>query len=614
LNPFRLISVAAVGGLLLSVASVSLAGETAEDLSQVIVTAQRAEEKLEDSIAAVTLYTREQTRGLQVRSIEELLRAAPGMAVVNSGGPGKLTSFFVRGTESDHLLVLVDGVRIGSATTGAAALQNLPLEQVERIEYVRGPRSGLYGPDAVGGVLQLFTRKGEGFSASLSGGSFDTRQADASWGFGGERAWLNLSGSLQSTDGTNACTGSSSEFAGCFTEEPDKDAYEYGSFALRGGVKLGSATTLEASYWQTDGEVDFDSSWTNHSDVLQRIASATLRQGLGERLALQITAGRAWDESDDFQGGNYMESFDTTRDSASAQLEFTPQGPHSFAFGIDYLDDKVGGTTEYEETSRDNLGLYTRYTGTLAGLGLAALRLEASLRYDDNSQFGDATTGSAGVAWSFSPGFELLAQYGTAFKAPTFNELYYPFFGNPLLEPEHSQSMELGAQGAAAGLHWRATVFETRIRDLVGFDANFMPANIDRTKIRGLEASGNYAVGGWLLDASLTLLDPRNESEGPNEDNLLPRRPRTSGYLDVERRWSSLAFGARVTAEDARWDDAANTRRVDGYATVDLRAEWEFAESWSVQLRVANVLDEDYETVSYFPQPGRAWYLALRLH
>ena len=580
----------------------------AEDLSQVIVTAIRTEQPVDEALASVTVFTRELIEASQARSIEDLLRGVEGITIGNSGGAGKATSFFVRGTESDHLLVLVDGVRIGSATTGAAALQNLPLEQVERIEFVRGPRSSLYGSEAIGGVLQLFTRRGaRAPTVAVGGGSFGTRQIDADFGLGGERAWLNLAGSAQSIDGYDACRGSSTQFAGCFTEEPDADSYDYRSLAASGGLTLGAATALEASWWRTDSDVEFDGSFANRSRIVQQVASLALRQPLGARATLALRAGRARDVSDDFLQDEYTGSFETTRDTVTAQLEFAVADRQRVSAGIDYLDDRVGGTTGYEVTARDNLALYLQYVGSLG-----RLRTEASLRRDENEQFGGATTGGIGLAWPLTPAVELIAQYGTGFKAPSFNELYYPYFGNPALQPERSQSAELAAQGGVHTLRWRVSAFDTRIRDLVGFDASFVPANIDRTRIQGLEARGSIVLGNWTVESAASLLDPENVSAGADQGKRLPRRPDASGHLDVERRAGRYAFGARLVAEGSRYDDSANTRRVPGHATLDLRADAQVAGSWRVQIRAANVLDADYETLEYFPQPGRAFYLTLR--
>jgi vitamin B12 transporter len=277
------------------------------------------------------------------------------------------------------------------------------------------------------------------------------------------------------------------------------------------------------------------------------------------------------------------------------------------SLGVDHGRDEVTGSEDFDVDSRDNTGVFAQYTGH-AG----KLRVEASLRSDDNEQFGTHTTGGVGLAWPLGAGIEVIAQYGTGFKAPTFNELYYPFFGNPLLEPEQSRSTELALQRRVGVLEWRVSAFETRVKDLVGFDSNFMPANIDRARIRGVESRADLRLGGWRSSAALTLLDPVNESAGSSAGNVLPRRVRAGGHVDIERAFTDSTFGARLLAEGARFDNAANTRRVGGHTTVDLRGEYRLNADWRVQARISNLFDRDYETVAFYPQPGRAAYMTLR--
>ena len=586
----------------------------AAELEDVVVTATRTGQTAEEVLAATTVLTRSQIEASQARSIEDLLLGVEGLSITNSGGPGKLSSFFVRGTDSDHLLVLIDGIKVGSATVGTVALQSLPLEQIERIEFVRGPRSSLYGSEAVGGVLQLFTRRGGGAFTpgfSVSGGSYGTVQGSVSLQGGGDRNWFSLQGSAQSIDGFDACSGSSTEFAGCFTEEPDGDASAYASVAVRGGHRFGSdastGTEIEGSFWRADSEVEYDGSFANRSEITQQVAGVSLVHSLRSGGKFTARAGRAWDISDDFVDTTFAGDFETQRDTASVQVDLPLASAQVITFGLDYQNDEVSGSTDYEVSSRNDVGLFGQYVVTTG-----AWRVEGSLRGDDNEQFGEHLTGGLGVGYQISPGWGLVAQYGTGFRAPTFNELYYPFFGNSALEPEESQSAELAARGHTGSMRWRVSLFDNEIDDLIGFDANFAPANIDEARILGVEAGVTMVVHGWTIDAGLTLLDAENRSAGPNEGNQLPRRPETTGRLDVERRFEKFTLGARVAGSGSSYDDAANQRRVPGYAVLDLRAEYQLGSAWRLQARVANLFDSEYETIAFYNQPGRATYLTLR--
>jgi vitamin B12 transporter len=594
----------------LSVFFVSLPVMAADDLHETIITANRTTTALDTTVAATTVITRQQIQAMQARSVEDLLRGVDGLHIGNSGGPGKLTSFFVRGAEPEHLLVLVDGVRIGSATAGTAALQNIPVESIDRIEFVRGPRSSLYGSEAVGGVLQIFTRRGgDGLQpeVSLSGGSFDTRQASASLSGGDEQAWFSVQGSAQSTDGFDSCYGSSTLFAGCFTEEPDRDGYRYRSLGVRAGAKVGRGTQVEANLLRAPSRVEYDGSFTNRSKLLQQVAGVGVTQTFSEGNQLALRAGRSWDRSDDFLGDDFMGDFNTRRDSLGLQWDWQFARGQIVTVGAEYVNDAVSGTTDFDEDERDNKALFLQYVGDHG-----PWRTELSWRGDDNQQFGEHDTMSAALGYAVSEALQFVAQYGTAFRAPSFNELYYPDFSNPLLEPERSRSIELAAKGRMAGARWRVSLFSTRIRDLVGFDDFFLPANVDAARIRGVEASALIPWGAWVIDAGTTLLDAENRSGGAEEGNRLMRRPRFSGHLDLARRVGEFELGARLVAEGARYDNSSNTRRVEGFTTLDLRAEYAFSPEWRVQARAANVLDEDYETVAFYNQPGRAFYLTLR--
>ena len=426
--------------------------------------------------------------------------------------------------------MLIDGIRIGSATAGTVALQNLPLEQIERIEFVRGPRSSLYGSEAVGGVLQLFTRRGGGRlrpEFSVSGGSYGTLQGSAALQGGGERAWFSLQGSAQSVDGFDACRGSSTEFAGCFTEEPDDDASDYASVAVRGGYRFGADPGARKSR-AVSGAPTARSTTTAASPtaVKSRSRSRACRWSTALRSGGKVTAraGRAWDMSDDFVDTTFTGDFETQRDTASLQVDLPVASAQVLTLGVDYQDDEVSGSTDYEVSSRNDVGLFAQYVASC--WPLACGRQPARRRQRAVRRAPDRWAGS-GIP--VSPSWGLVAQYGTAFRAPTFNELYYPFFGNPDLEPEESQSAELAARGHAGSMRWRVSLFDTEISDLIGFDANFAPANIDEARILGMEAGITLDVDGWTIDAGLTLLDPENRSAGPERGKSAPAPARGHG-------------------------------------------------------------------------------------
>ena len=590
----------------------ALAADPATDLDEVLVTATRTPIALRDSLSPAQVIGRAEIERSQATSLQQLLAGRAGINLTNTGGLGKQTSLFLRGAGSNQILVLVDGVRIGSATAGLPALQDLPVEQIERIEIVRGPHSSLYGADAIGGVIQIFTRRDTGGlkpRAMVGIGSNHLREASAGLGLGGERGWFGADVAFLRTDGINACEGTAAGWgAGCFADEPDRDGYRNRSASLRGGGRFGDAWTLEGSALRAEGYNHYDGSWANYSETVQQVYTGKLRYAPSPRMAWQATLGRSRDESDDFGSAGFVGGLQTRRDQAALQGDFLLKPGQQLTAGADWLGDRITGSTAYDVDSRDNTGVFAEYQGRFG-----PQQLQAGLRYDDNEQFGSHTTGNLGWGWHFDGGLLLSARYSTGFRAPSFNDLYYPYYGNPDLQPEESKNINVGLSGEVQAWRWTVDVFENRVDDLISFDSTtFLPGNIDTARLRGGEVTVATQLAGWDLSAQYSHVDPRNRSEGANRGNLLPRRARDTGRIDLDRDFGDFAFGTTLNAAGSRYDDAANLVRVGGYATLDLRFEYALGSDWTVLARVANLFDRDYQLVDWYAQPGREYGLSVR--
>ncbi|RNF82229.1 TonB-dependent vitamin B12 receptor [Montanilutibacter psychrotolerans] len=587
--------------------------DDATALDKVVVTATRTSISANDALAPVEVIDRVEIERSQARSLPDLLRGRAGISQTNQGGAGKLTTMFMRGTESDHVLVLIDGVRVGSPTSGLAAFQDLPIEMIDRVEIVRGPRSSLYGADAIGGVIQVFTRRDQqGYAprVTVGGGSNGLHEYNVGFGGRGKRGWFGADYAFRRTEGIDACRGIGfPTYSGCGTATPEKDldGYINNSLSLRGGIDLNEQLTLEAHALRAEGENDFDGDFTDRSEVVQQVIGGSARWRPNDRVDVRLSAGRNVDASDSFIGDVFTGYFDTDRDSATLQGDFTLARDQVLTVGLDWLRDRVESDTAYVETGRSNRAAFVQYQGTFG-----AHSLQASVRRDDNDQFGGHNTGSAAWGIAFGDGWRVTASYGTAFKAPTFIELYYPFgFGNPDLSPEKSRSAELGLAWQKANHGVALNVFETRVEDLIGTDIAFRAININEARVRGAELTANASFGVWDASASASFADPENRST-PYEGKQLPRRARTSARIDVDRAFGSVRLGVTAAGEGARYDDFANTRRVGGHALLDLRGEIALSSAWTLQARLANVFDRDYETVEYYRQPGREWFLTMR--
>jgi vitamin B12 transporter len=626
---FRILALAIAGTLAAPLAA-HAAADAATDLDEVVVTATRTQVALADSLFPAQVIDHDEILRSQARSLPALLRGRAGIDIGNQGGAGKLSNVFLRGAEADQVLVLVDGVRLGSVTAGLAAFQDIPVDQIDRIEIVRGPRSSLYGSEAIGGVIQIFTRRDEGaFTPRIRVGigSHGLREGSAGIGGGGERGWFGADVAYQRTDGIDACRGTASapgaEFgAGCFVDEPDRDGYRNKSLNVRGGARLTDTLELQGNALRAESSNEFDGSifGGNEAENVQQVLGGKLQWTPSERVAVTAQVGRNDDKSENFFNDPAADrvrvgNFDTHRDTASLQADFGLAEGQLLSAGADWQNDVVDSDTAYDVTERDNTGAFVEYQGRFG-----AHQLQASVRSDDNEQFGQHTTGSLGWGMKVAGDFRVTANYATGFKAPTFNDLYYPFFGKPDLRPEESKGYNVGIAQYAQAYSWTLNAYETRVDDLISYDSSiFLPNNVDEARIRGLELTFDTTLAGWDLSTQLSHTDPRNRtrhnpdgSDNPNRGNLLARRARDTGRIDLDRAFGAFRFGTTLSGAGHRYDDAANNARLGGYATLDLRASYAFNPDWTLEAHVDNVFDRDYETVAWYNQPGREYGLSLR--
>ena len=610
--------------LYLSLVGVVSAGNE-EQRKTVIITATRTAKTVDETLSSVTVISRKDIERRQARSVEDLLRGTQGISITNNGGPGKNTSVFMRGTESDHILVLIDGVRAGSATSGGAAYGNIPIEQIERIEIVRGPRSSLYGSEAIGGVIQIFTRKGgkEGVTPSFSygGGSYGTFNGSAGLSGRSKRGWFNMNISGKNTNGFNSCSGKPyPKGAGCFTNEPDRDGYQNVAGSFRAGYLFKNGLDIETNFMRSSGKVNYDGTYSNKSELVQQVFGGKARYSPFEFWKVTLAGGRSRENSRDFLGQekNFISRFDSRRDTITLQNDFTLNKSHLLTVGADYKNDTVSSSADFEVTSRNNLGAFAQHQATVFKQDL-----ELSIRYDENEQFGGNVTGGAGWGYTVTEWLRFTANVGTAFKAPTFNELYYPGgYSNANLRPEESVSYELGTSGKIKQTNWAFNIYETQIHDLIANDASWVPQNINKVRIRGFEGMISTQIKKWQINTNLTLLDTQNKSSGINRGNILPRRAKESFRFDVNRKFDKfklfgLSFnkytiGTQLLVVGQRYDDLANTRKLDSYVKLDIRGEYTLNQNWRLQGRIENISNERYETASFYNQPGRNFFITLR--
>ncbi|MBL6945603.1 MAG: TonB-dependent receptor [Rhodospirillales bacterium] len=589
-----------------------MAEDTIIQAPDVVVTASRVAQTVDDTLAAVTVITREDIEKRQPRDIQDLFKSVPSVSIVNNGGLGKTTTFALRGTETKHVLILIDGVRVGSATRGLTPLQHIPVEQIERIEIVRGARSHLYGSDAVGGVIQIFTRGGGNKThtyGSFGYGSHNTMDANAGLSGTVDKTGYSLNLGKRRSNGFNSCgNGVDKPASGCRKLEPDDDRYDQTSASghlshdFENGFSLGTRGSFAEAANENDGNT------SNETRSSQRVLGFNVGKDVTDFWDVKLTTARSWDLSDNYLDDTYVSTFDTIRDSATLQNDIVINDEHMLVVGGDYLHDKVKSSTNYAKTTRGNYGIFGQYLGEFGDHSV-----EASLRRDDNEQFGNHLTGGGAWGYSIRRNMELFASYATAFKAPTFNDLYYPTTGSATLKPEESKSYEIGLKGREKIGRWAVYGFLTNVKNQITYMGWNVPyENLDNARMTGFEAEGEVSWKNWDLAGNVSYVDPENRTGGSNRGNDLRRRPRWRGNLSVGHQIDDLHLGGDIHVVGQSYDDAANTRELKQYATLDLKSSYALTPDWDVEFSANNVTDRVYHTASFYNADGRNFFLKLR--
>jgi len=579
---------------------------------EIVITASKIAETVDDTLAPVTIITRKDIEQQQPRDIQDLFRNVPGLSLTNSGGLGKSTAVYMRGTETNHVVVLIDGVRVGSATKGTTAFQHIPVEQIERIEVVRGPRSHLYGSNAIGGVIQIFTRRaGETVRTygSLGYGSHNTIEANGGVSGSLNATRFSVNVGKRSSDGINSCgDGITTAAGGCFDLEPDEDGYKQKSIAGRLSHDFDNGLGLEVHSTLAHNESEFDGTSQNSSNDSQRVLGFKVDKDLTDYWDISVATSRSWDLNDNYNDGVYSTTFDTIRDNASLQNDFMINDTDIITIGADYQFDKIESTTKYDETERYNAGAFGQYIGEFG-----SHNVQFSLRADDNEQFGGHLTGNAAWGYSLNEDMDIVASYGTAYNAPTFNYLYFPGFGSSSLQPEESKSYEVSLRSRHNTGSWSISVFQSYVKDLIAYDSSVSSyANVSKANIPGLEAEANFQFDKLNVAANFSYVNPKNETEGSNEGNQLSRRAKWRSNLNFGYQLDDIHLGADIRYVGKSFENLNNTKIIGDYITLDLRGAYEVMPGWKIELSANNVLDKTYKNSLYYNQDGRNFFLKLR--
>ena len=585
-------------------ATETVAQLSAPQLPETVVTAIRTVQPLTDVLADVTLLDEAQMQRSGAVNIADLLQRQPGLELARNGGPGTATSLFMRGGENRFTAVYIDGVRVDTQSgSGGAPWEAISLGQIERIEIVRGPAAAVYGSDAIAGVIQIFTRKGEGpFTPYVGVGVGNRRTGKLEAGFSG------ASGAIDYSLGVERAV--SRGFNIKADGNPDRDGYRQSAASGRLGWKVNDAHRVDLSGTASDMDAQYDGFAPGNDDhALSRLYtlggtwSAQWTRNYSTRLSVSESRQRY-----ETVPSPYLTK--TTLRNYLLHNEWR-QGGHLVTAALERREDHlVNGPIDQ--------GRHQNAVALGYGYSSGAHTLQANLRHDRDSEFGGQTTGGLAYGYAFAPGWRVTGAVGTAFRVPT---LYQRFsqYGQPGLEPEKSRNVELGLHWAQADSAFGVTVYRNRITNLINFgapgpcsDSFGCYENTGRAVLQGVTVSGAHKLGGVNLSGSFDYQDPRNDLT----DKLLARRAQRTLKLNADTRVTTGALnwtlGAELQGVSHRWDNAANTNRLGGYGLVNLYASTTIAREWTLLARIDNLTDKDYQTARGYDTAGRTFYVGLK--
>ena len=571
------------------------------DKEAIIVTATRTARTTNETLAAVSVITRQDIERQQPQDLYDLLRRYPGIDLSRTGGPGASTNIFMRGTNSDHTLIMIDGVRASSVTTGTFDLSQIPIAHIERIEIVRGPRASLYGSEAIGGIIHIFTRQNKKASVRVNGGSYNTRGIEANWA-GGKKYRLSMTFSGRETDGFSAQNKKG------FSFDPDDDGFKQVAFNIGINTKISKNSSLAIKGWINRSETEFDK---GISDSLNRMLNITYKQKVNLKWSHSLSAGYMSDELD--TESSSPSKITSNRTMFDWQNDITLSNKHLLTVGFSSINDKgknldTGINAVVFDRSIDDQAIFVNLQSSFG-----KTNFQIGSRIDNHSTFGNHGTGHIAVGHFLSGGTRIWFSHGTGFRAPTLNELFHPgfggsFAGNPNLSPETSQTTEIGLHIKPSKYESiKANIFFTRIKDLISYQGtNSQAINIDKASIRGLELTYGITKGLWSSKTDITIQKARNDTD----DSELVRRPDQKISFHLIRK---LKTGGNMSAQVLLSSDRAGlSNRLPGYGVVNLSLNRNISKRFRLEGRLENIFDKEYELAEGFNTSGRSIFIALR--
>jgi len=609
----RVLSLALAAGFAAPQAFAQVA--TVASLGETVVTATRVAQPVSDLLSDVSIVDRATIERSGATGVADVLARLPGVEISRTGGVGNTSSVFIRGADSRFTAVYIDGVRIDSQSTGGASWETIPLSQIDRIEVLRGPAAAVYGSDAIGGVIQFFTKRGEGPARPYVGvgiGSDNLRRAEA-----GVSGSAGVDGAFDYALGV---AHTESKGFNVRTERgynPDRDDYRATSANVRLGLQINPRQRIEATLLASDLNSGYDDfGYTASAPIDDRNKYSLRTAGVNWssqwtdvwRTRVSVTESRS-----DYETQPNFYRTETKLRGYLLQNEFR-LGAHLLTAALERREDALTNPgTEFTPTlardrSQDGLALGYSFVQ-----GPHSVQLHA--RHDDDSEFGGKNTGSVAYGFAFTPQWRATVSAGTAFRAPT---LYQRFseYGVAGLQPEQSRNVELGLKYSEGATSAGVTVYRNRVSNLINFDGASTEcgsgfgcyANTARARYEGVTFSAAHRIGAVSLRASADFQDPRDLET----DKQLARRARRHGMVGADWRIADWTLGAELQTSSRRYDDAANNRVLGGYTLLNLVASTQLTRDISLVARLDNAGDKNYMLARGYATAGRSAYLGLK--
>jgi vitamin B12 transporter len=604
----------------------------AED-DTLIVTATRTAQTADQTLASVSVITKEDIDKYQFKTLVEAIGGLPGVNFTNSGGPGKLTSIFIRGVESNHTQILLNGAKLATNSFGSPQIDHIPLNLIERIELVRGPQSSLYGSGSIGGTIQIFTKRGAGKltpHVSVGFGTHDTKETAFGVSGGDSSTWYSLSGGYVETGGFNLCNDQSicDQFTFDLASRDDNDGYKNSNASLRVGHKLTNNSHMEFFSLYGEGDVSTDG-YINQTDFMQHTYGFNVATDVSDKWSIKSTLSQGRYETDNRNltapYGPVSLINDNQQDNFSVQSDIQIDDNSLMSIGYDYEDVKIDTSNNFTINKRHSNAVFLQL---LSSYGSS--NHQVTLRNENNEQFGSQTTGNISWGTSITPAMNFNASFGTAFVAPSLTDLYYPSYdstpwvcpplgvvsttcpaSNPSLEPERSKTYELGLNGRHSDISWSANVYHTKIKNFIDLDVFSIPENTPEVIIKGLELQASTSLVGVHVDGQFTWIDAENTGGGDNDGNVLARRAEQTFTLNANKSFGDFSVATKVFVSGRRFDKPDNITRLAGFTTVDLTGGYRVNQDLTARVKVSNLFNEEYETVAGYKTDGTNVFFSL---